>query len=117
MVKLPGAGGNKRGRSESRTLLASVLLSAPGPIVIGLGLLVGRSSTQIADFLRRTAELAAIVCGYVIYRITATGDSCDEEAAADDPRDWKACTLLRVLGSSKSRGYEFSPRPCGSRTR
>lgn len=56
----------------------SVLLSAPGPIVIGLGLLVGRSSTQMADFLRRTAELAAIVCAYVIYRITTVDGSCDE---------------------------------------
>ena len=39
-------------KSGSRTLLMSVLMSAPGPLIIGLGLLVGRSSTQIADFIR-----------------------------------------------------------------
>ena len=82
MVKLPDGGKNKRGRSESRTLLASVLLSAPGPVVIGLGLLIGRSSTQIADFLRRTAELAAIVRAYAIYRATAASGSCDESRRA-----------------------------------
>ena len=73
---------SKQGERESRTLLTSVLLSAPGPIVLALGLLVGRSSTQMADFLRRTAELAAIVCAYVIYRVTAMDGSCDEERRA-----------------------------------
>lgn len=66
------------GSSESRTLLTSVLLSAPGPLVMGLGLLVGSSSTQIADFLRRTAELAAIVCAYVVYRLTMRDGMCDQ---------------------------------------
>ena len=78
-MRLPGSEGKSQGSGEGRTLLTSVLLSAPGPIVIGLGLLVGRSSTQIADFLRRTAELAAIVCAYVIYRATTADGTCDEE--------------------------------------
>ena len=40
-------------KSGERTLLLSVLMSSPGPLVVGLGLLSGRSSTQIADFVRR----------------------------------------------------------------
>ena len=36
-------------RSGARTLLLSVLRSLPGPLVVGLGLLVGRSATQLAD--------------------------------------------------------------------
>lgn len=56
------------GKSGERTLLASVLLSSPGPVVVGAGLLVGRSSTQLADFIRRTAELAAIVVSWAVYR-------------------------------------------------
>ena len=56
--------------SGERTLLASVLLSSPGPIVVGIGLLLGRSSTQLADFIRRTAELAAIIISWLIFRIT-----------------------------------------------
>ena len=54
--------------SGERTLLASVLMSAPGPIVVGIGLLVGHSSTQLADFIRRTAELAAIIVSWFVYR-------------------------------------------------
>lgn len=51
-----------------RTLLTSVVLSAPGPIVMGLGLLLGRSSTQLADFIRRSVELAAIVVSWLVFR-------------------------------------------------
>ena len=65
-------------RSGSRTLLLSVLMSAPGPLVVGLGLLAGRSSTQIADFFRRSAELLAIIMSYVIYRKT-TGENCVDQ--------------------------------------
>ncbi len=64
--------------SGSRTLLASVILSSPGPLVLGLGLLVGRSSTQLADFVRRTAELAAIIVSWLIYGITNKDESLDE---------------------------------------
>jgi len=56
-------------KSGERTLLASVLLSSPGPIVVGIGLFLGRSSTQYADFVRRTAELIAIIVSWVVYRV------------------------------------------------
>lgn len=65
-------------KSGSRTLLLSVLMSAPGPLVVGLGLLAGRSSTQIADFVRRSAELLAIIMSFVIYQITIKESACDE---------------------------------------
>ena len=58
-------------KSAGRTLLWSVIMSAPGPLVVGLGLLAGRSSTQIADFVRRSAELLAIIMAFVTYRLTA----------------------------------------------
>ena len=69
-------------KSGSRTLLLSVLMSAPGPLVVGLGLLAGRSSTQIADFVRRSAELLAIVMSFVVYRITTKENACDETKRA-----------------------------------
>ena len=65
-------------KSGSRTLLLSVLMSAPGPLVVGLGLLAGRSSTQIADFVRRSAELLAIIASFVVYQITTKDGICDE---------------------------------------
>ena len=66
-------------KSGARTLLWSVLMSAPGPLIIGLGLIGGRSSTQIADFFRRSAELMAIIMSYVVYRMTMSGSGCSED--------------------------------------
>ena len=60
-------------KSGSRTLLWSVIMSAPGPLVVGLGLFVGRSSTQIADFVRRSSELLAIIMAFVTYKLTSKG--------------------------------------------
>lgn len=57
----------KNEKSGKRTLLLSVLMSSPGPIVVGLGLMMGKSSTQLADFVRRSAELAAIVVSYIVF--------------------------------------------------
>ena len=65
-------------KSGSRTLLLSVLMSTPGPVVMGLALMSGRSSTQIADFVRRSAELLGIITSYVVFRITS-GDTFSEE--------------------------------------
>ena len=69
-------------RSGSRTLALSVLMSAPGPLVVGLGLLAGRSTTQIADFIRRSAELLAIIMSFLVYRITAGSSHGDETRRA-----------------------------------
>ena len=57
-------------KSGYRTLLMSVLMSAYGPVILGLGLRVGHSSTQIADFTRRTAELLALIVAFVVYAVT-----------------------------------------------
>lgn len=64
-------------KSGSKTLLMSVLMSAPGPLIIGLGLFVGHSSTQIADFVRRSSELLAIIMAYIVYKITTKDGVCD----------------------------------------
>lgn len=69
-------------KSGSRTLLMSVLMSSPGPLVVGLGLLAGRSSTQIADFVRRSSELLAIIMAFVVYKITTKDGVCDERKKA-----------------------------------
>ena len=68
----------KNKKSGARTLLWSVIMSSPGPLVVGLGLLAGRSSTQIADFVRRSAELLAIIMSFVIYQVTTKNGKCDE---------------------------------------
>lgn len=51
-------------------MLMSILMSAPGPLIIGLGLIVGKSFTQISDFVRRSAELLGIIMAFIVYKIT-----------------------------------------------
>lgn len=63
------------------TLLMSVIMSAPGPLVVGLGLLAGRSTTQLADFIRRSAELLAIIASFVVYRLTDRDGVTPEQTA------------------------------------
>ena len=65
-------------KSGAKTLLWSIIMSSPGPLVVGLGLLAGRSSTQIADFVRRSAELLAIIMSFVVYRSVTKTDVPDE---------------------------------------
>jgi len=60
----------RKNTSGNKTMLMSVLMSSPGPLVVGLGLLVGQSSTQLADFVRRSAELLAIIVAFIVYTIT-----------------------------------------------
>ena len=65
-------------KSGAKTLLWSIIMSSPGPLVVGLGLLAGTSSTQIADFVRRSAELLAIIMSFVVYQAVTKVDSTDE---------------------------------------
>ena len=61
-------------KSGAKTLLWSVIMSSPGPLVVGLGLQAGSSSTQIADFVRRSAELLAIIMSFVVYSLLAKAE-------------------------------------------
>lgn len=66
-------------KSGKRTLLWSVLMSSPGPFVVGLGLIIGQSSTQIADFVRRSIELVAIILSFAVYCITTKDEyTCED---------------------------------------
>lgn len=71
-----------KSKSARNTLLWSVILSLPGPICVALGLLIGHSSTQIADFVRRIAELTAIIMSFVVYNnIAKTSDEEKKQKA------------------------------------
>ena len=64
-------------KSGARTLLLSIIMSSPGPIVVGLSLITGHSSTQVADFVRRTSEFFAIVVSYFVYIMIHKNGECD----------------------------------------
>lgn len=66
-------------KSGAKTLIWSIIMSSPGPLVVGLSLLAGRSATQIADFLRRSAEFLAIVMSGVTFMLISKDKEKDED--------------------------------------
>ncbi len=86
---------DKEKKSGFRTLLISVLMSSYGPIILGLGLRVGHSSTQISDFTRRTAELLALIAALVVY--TITNKRGDMDAAQKDALERKGNTFTGII--------------------
>ncbi len=64
----------KEASKGEKTLLSSLLLSAPGPLVTGYAVLNSYSATQLADFLRRTTELGVIFISWLVYRLVRRGD-------------------------------------------
>ena len=98
-------------KSGARTLLLSVIMSSPGPLVVGLGLLAGSSSTQIADFVRRSAELLAIIVSFVVYSLLAKARVCSAEKQKLERRSnvfvgvmmCLAGTIMAVLAFSMSQ--------------
>ena len=95
-------------RSGSRTLLMSVLMSAPGPLVVGLGLLAGRSSTQLADFFRRSAELLAIIAAFVTYRLAGDAEP-DRKANLERRSNLLVGALMCISGALMLALAIFAP--------
>ncbi|MCC6566816.1 MAG: cation transporter [Chloroflexi bacterium] len=58
----------KQAASREKTLLFALLLSLPGPLVTGIAVVSSQSSTQLADFIRRTVELGALFSSWWIFR-------------------------------------------------
>ena len=50
-----------------KTLILSVVFSSFGPIVTFIAMMMNSSSTQIADFIRRTVELSVLVLALYLY--------------------------------------------------
>ncbi len=59
-----------KNKSGARTLWMSVLMSAPGPLIILWGMRLGRSATQLADLVRRSSELAALIVALAVFLLT-----------------------------------------------
>ena len=103
-------------KSGYRTLLLSVLMSSYGPVILGLGLRVGHSSTQIADFTRRTAELLALIVAFAVYAVTNKEPGMPESRKLDLERKGNLftgvimCTsglsmlLLSLLSGNEDKG-------------
>lgn len=55
-------------RSRERTLLTALLLSSPGALVTGFAAISSHSTTQLADFIRRSMELVAMFLSWWVFR-------------------------------------------------
>ena len=53
---------------RERTLLVAIALSAFGPFATGFAVAMSRSTTQVADFVRRTVELGAMIVSWTVFR-------------------------------------------------
>ena len=84
-------------KSGHKTLLTSVILSSPGPLIVGLGLMVGKSSTQLADFVRRSSELLAIIISYIIYTVTTKENGVDMEKKQKLERISNLCVGIAMI--------------------
>ena len=68
--------------SRERTLLVALLLSMWAPLATGLAVVLSRSTTQVADFVRRSAELIAVALTWaVVRRLRRRGDLDEEQRA------------------------------------
>jgi divalent metal cation (Fe/Co/Zn/Cd) transporter len=78
---------NKNQSSKrEKTMLIALLLSGPGPILTGIAAITSHSATQIADFLRRTAELVALFVSWWIYRKLQLSMASDDTYRANMER-------------------------------
>ena len=68
--------------SREKTLLVSFLLSLPGPLLTGLAVASSQSTTQLADFIRRSVELAAMFLSWWVFqRLHRGAVQTDEQRA------------------------------------
>ena len=54
--------------SREKTLLTALLLSTPGAVVTGFAAISSYSTTQLADFIRRSMELVAMFLSWWVFR-------------------------------------------------
>lgn len=66
--------------SREKTLRAAVLLSSFAPLTTGIAVILSTSTTQIADFIRRTVELLALLVSWLVYRYLQRREGLIEEA-------------------------------------
>ncbi len=58
---------------REKTLIAALLLSMWAPLTTGIAVLLSRSTTQLADFIRRSVELIALFISWRVFRYVEKG--------------------------------------------
>ncbi len=93
-----------------RTLLVSVLISAPVPLIMLWGLRYGRSTTQIADAARRSSELLALIVALIVYSIVnGRGERDEAERRTLERRGNRFSGLIMCLSGAVMMILSLSP--------
>ncbi len=101
--------------SRERTLLVALLLSAWGPLATGIAVYTGQSTTQLADFVRRSVELIALFVSWWVFRhvqreaAPAAGRERLERRAALTVAGAMGCSGVVMLAVSLTRLGTFQP--------
>jgi len=100
---------------RERTLLVALLLSAWAPFVTGWAVILSQSATQVADFVRRTVELAAVAIAWAVFRRLRRREP-EPAAAARLERiaAWSVAAALGISGATTlllalGRGIDVAP--------
>jgi divalent metal cation (Fe/Co/Zn/Cd) transporter len=107
---------NEQAASREKTLLVAFLLSAWAPLTTGIAVVISRSTTQVADFIRRTAELVALFVSWQVFRYLQRNDKLDTASRARVERIAGisvgvalGCSGIVMLGLAISRISSFEP--------
>lgn len=106
----------KQAAKREKTLLTAVLLSAPGPLVTGLAAISSHSTTQLADFIRRSAELVALIVSWWVFHtlqrhqpLNETRQSRLERLAELSVAGAMGCSGIIMLMIALSRFSAYQP--------
>ncbi|MBW6455092.1 MAG: cation transporter [Trueperaceae bacterium] len=100
---------------RERTLFVALLLSAWAPFVTGWAVVLSQSTTQVADFVRRTVELAAIAVAWAIFRrLRRRRPGPSDAERLERLAAWAVAAALGVSGGvtlllSVRRAADFAP--------
>ncbi|WP_343089486.1 hypothetical protein, partial [Methanocalculus natronophilus] len=70
----------KEEKRRKKTLMLSIFFSSFGPIVTLIAFFMNTSTTQLADFFRRTAELFVLIVAYKVFVLSHLDTVSDEKA-------------------------------------
>lgn len=103
-------------KSRQRTLLTAILLSMWAPLTTGWAVWLSHSTTQLADFIRRTVELLALFISYLVFRQLGTHPDMDkakqgklEKIAGFSVAGAMFCSGIIMLILGISRIQTFTP--------
>ncbi len=101
--------------SREKTLLTAMLFSLPAPLVTGLAVLSSQSTTQIADFIRRSVQLGALIISWWVFRriqhnaaLDKAGQTRLERAAGLSVAGALLCSgaVMLILAFARLRDFE-----------